>query len=50
VRVRSEGREERLDARRAKSEERASWRSWRRSVERSAPERGLVREPLWGRG
>lgn len=47
--VRNEAREARLDAWREKSEERASSRFWR-SVEAIAPERGLVREPLWGRG
>jgi hypothetical protein len=49
VRARSEVREVRLDAWREKSEERASSRFWRR-VEAIAPERGLVREPLWVEG
>lgn len=48
VRVRSEVREVILDAWREKSEERASSSFWR-SEEVIAPERGLVREPLWGR-
>lgn len=49
VRARSEVREVILDAWREKSEERASSRFWRR-VEAIAPERGLVREPLWVEG
>lgn len=47
--ARSEVREVILDAWREKSEERASLRVWRR-VEAIAPERGLVREPLWVEG
>ena len=49
MKARSEVREVRPDAWREKSEERASSRFWR-SVEAIAPERGLVRAPLWGRG
>ena len=49
VRARSEVTEVRLDAWLEKSEERASLRFWRRE-EAIAPERGLVREPLWGTG
>jgi hypothetical protein len=46
VMARSEEREVRLDAGRERSEEKASCLSWQ-SVEMIAPERGLVREPLW---
>jgi hypothetical protein len=46
VKARSEEREVRLDAGRERSEEKASCLSWQ-SVEMIAPERGLVREPLW---
>lgn len=49
VRARSEAKVVKLDAWQEKSEERASSRFWR-SEEAIAPERGLVREPLWGRG
>jgi hypothetical protein len=49
VRARSEVREVILDAGRERSEEKASCWSWQ-IVEMIAPERGLVREPLWETG
>ena len=49
MKARSEVTEVRLDAWREKSEERASSR-FGRSEEAIAPERGLVREPLWVEG